>query len=88
MPKDDDWLGRVSAAAALTASGYPTTASTLATKATRGGGPPYRKFGNSVQYHWGTTRKWAEQKASPALCTTSEHRVAAKAPQSPTPNAA
>jgi hypothetical protein len=88
MPHFDDLLSRIAAAAALTERGYPTKPSTLATKATRGGGPPYRKFGNSVRYHWGTTLKWAEQKAGPALCTTSEHRVASNASQSPAQNAA
>jgi hypothetical protein len=76
------WLRRTELAAALTAKGYPTTANTLATQATRGGGPPYRKFGHYVQYNWGAALEWAQQRATPALCTTAEHRVAAAAPQS------
>ncbi|NDG49203.1 MAG: hypothetical protein EBY30_09210 [Rhodospirillales bacterium] len=36
----DALLKREAAAAALTAAGYPVSPRTLATKATRGGGPP------------------------------------------------
>jgi hypothetical protein len=38
-------LRRKQAAEALTAAGFPTSAATLATKASRGGGPTYRLFG-------------------------------------------
>ena len=41
----DVLLTRQQTAEALTAFGLPIKATTLATKATRGGGPPYRKFG-------------------------------------------
>jgi hypothetical protein len=78
MLDENAWLSRIDVAAALKSKGYPVTASTLATQATRGGGPPYRKFGHSVQYNWGEALKWAQQRASPALCTSSEHRVAAQ----------
>jgi len=38
----DALLTRDRLAEALTEAGYPTKAKTLATKASRGGGPPYR----------------------------------------------
>ena len=54
LPTDlDALLTRDGVAVALSAVGYPVTSPTLATKATRGGGPPYRKFGNRPLYRWG-----------------------------------
>ena len=41
----DTLLRRRDTAKALTDAGFPIAAPTLATKATRGGGPPYRRFG-------------------------------------------
>ena len=41
----DTRLTRNATAAALTAAGFPIRAATLATKATRGGGPPFQRFG-------------------------------------------
>src|SRR6516164_6710537 len=41
----DALLPRDKFAAALTEAGFPTSAKTLATKATRGGGPPFQKYG-------------------------------------------
>ena len=37
----DTLLTRAAVAEALTKAGYPTARATLATRATRGGGPPY-----------------------------------------------
>src|SRR5271154_2572912 len=46
IPDDPDTLlTRVGCAAALTAAGFPTSPKTLATKASRGGGPPFRRWG-------------------------------------------
>jgi hypothetical protein len=42
---DDTLLRRRQAAIALTEHGYPTAPATLATKASRGSGPPYRLYG-------------------------------------------
>jgi hypothetical protein len=50
----DVLLTRKATAVALTGKGYPVAAGTLATKAVRGGGPPYRKFGSRVLYRWAT----------------------------------
>ena len=63
-------LRRGEAAAALRASGFPISAATLATRATRGDGPPFCKFGPWAVYRWGTTLAWAEGKlAEPRTVT-------------------
>jgi hypothetical protein len=43
-------LTRQRTAEALTAAGYPISHRTLATKATRGGGPPYSLFSGRALY--------------------------------------
>jgi hypothetical protein len=53
-------LGRDQTAEALTAAGYPISAKTLAAKATRGEGPPYKRIFARSFYHWGTTLEWAQ----------------------------
>jgi hypothetical protein len=45
-------LTRKQTAAALTEAGFKTAPATLASKATRGGGPPYRLFGRVPLYRW------------------------------------
>lgn len=60
IPDDlDTLLTRDATAAALTAAGYPIAAKTLATKATRGGGPPYGLFAGRALYRWGAALAWA-----------------------------
>jgi hypothetical protein len=65
-------LRRKATAEALTAKGYPCSEKTLATKATRGGGPPYRLFGRVPLYRWGDALTWAEGKLSSPRRSTSE----------------
>jgi hypothetical protein len=73
MPNDPDaLLQRAPTAAALTAAGYPVSSKTLATKATRGGGPPYRLFGRRALYRWGDALAWAQDKLSAPRTSTSE----------------
>jgi hypothetical protein len=73
VPDDPDTLlRRASLAAALTKKGYQTAHSTLATKATRGGGPPYRLFGRIPLYRWRDALEWAEGRLGPPQCSTSE----------------
>ena len=55
----DALLTRDKIAPALTDAGFPVKAKTLATKATRGGGPPYRLFGSRPLYRWGDALAWA-----------------------------
>jgi hypothetical protein len=68
-------LLRVSTAAALTAVGYPVKPKTLATKATRGGGPPYRLFGRRALYRWGDALAWAQDQLSAPRGNTSEQDI-------------
>jgi len=68
----DSLLRREPTAEALTALGYPIRAKTLATKATRGGGPPFRKFGPWPLYRWGDALAWAQSRLEEPRYTTSE----------------
>jgi hypothetical protein len=53
IPDDPETLlTRNDTAAALTAAGFPISPATLATKASRGGGPAFRKFGPKPLYRW------------------------------------
>ena len=53
FPDDPETLlTRDQAAAALTAAGFPVKPKTLATKASRGGGPPFCRFGAKPLYRW------------------------------------
>lgn len=71
----DTLLRRKPLAEALTAAGYPVAAASLATMATRGGGPLYRKFGRVALYRWGDALAWAEARISSPRCSTSEDDV-------------
>jgi hypothetical protein len=63
IPENSDLLlTRSLVAAALTEAGYRITKSTLASKATRGGGPRYRLFGRQPLYRWGDALDWAQNR--------------------------
>jgi hypothetical protein len=68
----DALLTRKVTALALQDAGYPVSEKTLATKATRGGGPPFRKFGSRPLYRWGDSLHWARSRLSPLMHSTSE----------------
>jgi hypothetical protein len=68
----DTLLTREAAAAALTAAGFPTSPATLATKASRGGGPAFRKFGPRPLYRWGDAVEWAQTRLGPIVTSTAE----------------
>jgi hypothetical protein len=73
VPENPDArLTRNDIAAALTAAGFPIRPATLATKATRGGGPPFQRFGSRPLYRWADALRWAESRLSPPISTTSE----------------
>jgi hypothetical protein len=72
---NDTRLTRQKLAEALTEEGFPTKPSTLATKATRGGGPPYELRGKKPIYTWGTSLAWAKSRLSPLCTNSSEHCV-------------
>jgi hypothetical protein len=65
-------LRRTLLAAALTQLGYPLAPATLATMATRGGGPPFQLFGRIPLYRWGAALAWAQSRLSAPRRNTSE----------------
>jgi len=71
----DTLLTRDGTAAALSASGFPIKPKTLATKASRGGGPVFRSFGARVLYRWGDALDWAQSRLSTPRASTSESDV-------------
>ena len=72
MPDNNTIFRRRDAAAALTAAGFPIAPATLSTFATRGGGPPYRRFSGRAIYTWGDLLRWAESRTSEPRRSTSE----------------
>jgi hypothetical protein len=70
---DDALLGRVDVAKELTNVGFCVRPATLATWATRGGGPPYRLFGRKPLYRWGDALKWAQSRLSEPASSSSAH---------------
>jgi hypothetical protein len=71
-PNENAMLKRKLAAAALTEAGFETSPATLATKATRGGGPPYEKWGRTPLYRWGPTLAWARARLRAPVRSTPE----------------
>lgn len=69
-------LRRKQTAEKLTEYGYPTTEATLATKASRGDGPPFQKYGRVPIYDWDDVLEWARSRLSKRVFTTSELDVA------------
>jgi hypothetical protein len=65
-------LLRIPIAEALTQAGFPIKAKTLATMATRGGGPPYRLFGQRAVYRWGDALQWAQARMTAPRRSTAE----------------
>jgi hypothetical protein len=73
IPNDPDArLTRERTAEALTAAGFPVSAKTLATRATRGGGPPYALFCGRALYRWGDAIAWAQSLTTPPRRSTAE----------------
>jgi hypothetical protein len=68
----DTLLTRAAAAQTLTEAGYPVARATLATLASRGGGPPYRRFGRIPLYRWADLLYWARGRLSAQMFSTSE----------------
>lgn len=62
---------RDEAAQFLRANGLRTTAASLATMATRGGGPPYFKIGKQCFYWQIDLEMWVEQRSTGLLDSTS-----------------
>ena len=73
VPEDPETLlPRSALADALSAAGFPISSTTLATKACRGGGPPFRKFGRVPLYRWSDALDWARGRISVLVNSTSE----------------
>jgi len=74
IPENPDaLLSRALTAAALTEAGYPVSKATLASKATRGGGPPYRLFGRRPLYRWNDVLAWARSRCTEPRRTSEHH---------------
>lgn len=71
----DQQLTRKQLSAALEERGYRISPATLATKATRGGGPPYSVFCGRALYQWGPALTWARTTAGTPHSSTSEHQI-------------
>jgi hypothetical protein len=67
----DARLPRKKTAEALTEAGFPIAPATLATMASRGGGPCYQSFSRVTLYRWGDALAWAESRLS-ALHATAQ----------------
>ncbi|MBB4199209.1 hypothetical protein CCR94_01935 [Rhodoblastus sphagnicola] len=74
---DDDLNTRQVTAERLTQKGFKISAQTLATMATRGGGPEFQKFGPRALYRWGDALAWAQGRLSRPVRSTSELGAAA-----------
>lgn len=75
-PNPDARLSRRDIASALTRAGYPISAATLASMATRGGGPVYTLFNGRALYRTGDALAWAESRTSAPRTTACEGRAA------------
>jgi hypothetical protein len=73
-------MHRTPLAAALTALGYPLAPATMATTATRGGGPPFQLFGRIPLYRWGAALTWAERRLTSPRSSSSEADVRSTPP--------
>jgi hypothetical protein len=68
----DALLTRPQTGAALRAEGFPVADKSLATMASRGGGPPFRRFRSKPLYRWGDVLAWAQSRLSAPMGSTSE----------------
>jgi hypothetical protein len=74
---DESLLTRKQVAAALRERGFPVSASTLATRASRPGrqgSPPFRKFGATPLYRLSEALAWARSRLSRPASTAAELR--------------
>lgn len=63
-------------AKALTDAGLPTSEATLNTKACRGNGPNYRRYGRFRLYTWGDAIAWAIAQMGEPAPSAAAHRIA------------
>lgn len=67
----DTLLTRKATAEALKDYGYPVAPTSLATLASRGCGPVFRRFGSKPLYRWGDVLAWVRDRTGPPLRSTS-----------------
>lgn len=75
---EDKLFRRKELSIALGDAGFPIAEATLATRAVRGGGPPFHRFGRTPLYRWKDALDWARASLGPAQWTTSEGDPVAK----------
>jgi hypothetical protein len=86
IPTDSNaLLRRTPLAAALTELGFPLAPATLATMATRGGGPPFQLFGRIPLYRWGAALAWAQDRLTEPRSSSSEADIRPAGPQGASP---
>jgi hypothetical protein len=66
-------LNRKQCSAALSARGFPVVEATLATLASRGGGPRFSKFGPRCVYVWRDVISWAQSRLRSLPVAQSRH---------------
>jgi hypothetical protein len=71
MIQPDTLLIRQQVAERLNEHGFPIKQTSLETMASRGGGPPFRKFGSKPLYRWGDVLEWANNRLGPLVNSTS-----------------
>ena len=76
----DTLLGRRPGAEALTEAGFKTSPATLATLASRGGGPRFRHYSSRVVYRWGDLLDWAQSRLGPIVTSTAQLDVRLRLP--------
>jgi hypothetical protein len=74
-PELEALLTRSQTAESLEKAGFPVSSKTLATKASRGGGPPYSLFGPRPLYSWRNALVWAHSRLTPPRRSSSEGDV-------------
>ena len=72
-------LTRKAVTAALSAAGFRISPTTLATMASRGGGPPYELWGSLATYLWGPSLDWAKNRLSTPRSNTAAADLEAEA---------
>lgn len=84
MIDPDTLLTRQQVAVRLNERGFPIKATSLDTMASRGGGPPFRKFGSRPLYRWGDAIEWANGRLESLVNSTSaEDAISRPAQRSP-----
>ena len=72
QPNPDARLSRRDTASALTRAGFPISAATLASMASRGGGPVYALFNGRAIYRFADALAWAKGRTSAPRTTACE----------------